>query len=256
MLGLAMGAVLGVGRYTFIYAKGYSYMTNNAAACANCHVMQEYYDGWLKSSHRSVTVCNDCHTPPGFVAKYMTKASNGFWHSFYFTTGNYPELMRITRRNHEVTEQACRKWPEEELKTRVETIQERTFRMRNLAMDALIELIDDIKRARESGKTDAELAAARDYQRRAQFYLDFVEAENFTGFHAGQEAVRILGESINFSRQGQVALRDGRAAPPSQQPGARPSPATPSPSPAKTASLAVPSHARPWSISYSFFSMA
>ena len=113
VLGLAVGAVLGVGGYTFIYAKGYSYMTNNAAACANCHVMQEYYDGWLKSSHRSVAVCNDCHTPAGFVGKYVTKASNGFWHSFYFTTGNYPEPLRITRRNHDITEQACRKCHQE-----------------------------------------------------------------------------------------------------------------------------------------------
>lgn len=69
VLGLALGAILGVSGYTFIYARGYSYMTNNPGACANCHVMQEYYDGWLKSSHRSVAVCNDCHTPAGFFGK-------------------------------------------------------------------------------------------------------------------------------------------------------------------------------------------
>ena len=57
-------------------------------------------------------------------------------------------------------------------------------------------------------KSDAELATARYLHRRAQFYLDFVEAENSTGFHAPQEAARVLGESINFSRQGQIALRD------------------------------------------------
>jgi nitrite reductase (cytochrome c-552) len=56
------------------------------------------------------------------------------------------------------------------------------------------------------------LSAARNFQRKAQFYLDFVEAENSTGFHAPQEAARILGESINFSRQGQNALR-GKAQP-------------------------------------------
>jgi nitrite reductase (cytochrome c-552) len=33
-------------------------------------------------------------------------------------------------------------------------------------------------------------------------------AENSTGFHAPQEAARILGESINFARQGQIAVRD------------------------------------------------
>ncbi len=109
VLGVALGAIIGIGGYTFIYAKGYSYMTNDPQACANCHVMQEQFDGWVKSSHRSVAVCNDCHTPPGAIAKYVTKASNGFWHSFYFTTGTFHEPIQITPRNHEVTEQACRK---------------------------------------------------------------------------------------------------------------------------------------------------
>jgi len=64
--------------------------------------------------------------------------------------------------------------------------------------------------AKSAGKTDKELATAQDFQRKAQFYLDFVEAENSTGFHAPQEAARILGESIDFSRKGQIALRDGQ----------------------------------------------
>jgi len=80
--------------------------------------------------------------------------------------------------------------------------------LENIAMDALVELIGDIKKAKQKGENDAELASARSYQRKAQFYLDFVEAENSTGFHAPQEAVRILGESVNFSRLGQIALRD------------------------------------------------
>ena len=75
----------------------------------------------------------------------------------------------------------------------METIQGRTFAVRNIAMDALVELISEIKAAREAGRTDADLAAARGFQRRAQFYLDFAEAENSTGFHAPQEAARILG---------------------------------------------------------------
>jgi nitrite reductase (cytochrome c-552) len=105
--------------------------------------------------------------------------------------------------------QTCHKVAEEELKARVETIQERTFRLRNLAMDALIELIEDIKQAKAGGKDDAGLDPARNFQRRAQFFLDFVEAENSTGFHAPQEAARILGESIDAARKGQIALRDG-----------------------------------------------
>src|SRR5687767_15805560 len=73
VLTVALGLAVGVGTYTFVYARGYSYMTDNPEACANCHIMQEQFSAWVKSSHRSVAVCNDCHTPPAFVAKYMTK---------------------------------------------------------------------------------------------------------------------------------------------------------------------------------------
>jgi nitrite reductase (cytochrome c-552) len=82
-------------------------------------------------------------------------------------------------------------------------------------MDALMDLITDLKTAKAAGKTDTELAKAQDFQRKAQFYLDFVEAENSTGFHAPQEAARILGESIDFSRKGQIVLRDGKLESPS-----------------------------------------
>lgn len=103
-----VGLTFGIGGYTFVYARGYSYLTNDPAACANCHVMRDHHTAWSRSSHRSVAVCNDCHTPPALVPKYLTKARNGFWHSFYFTTGRYPDPLRITSRNHDVAEQACR----------------------------------------------------------------------------------------------------------------------------------------------------
>ena len=66
------------------------------------------FDGWQRSSHRAVAVCNDCHAPHDVVGKYVTKARNGFWHSFYFTTGTFAEPIRITPRNARVTEGACR----------------------------------------------------------------------------------------------------------------------------------------------------
>jgi cytochrome c nitrite reductase small subunit len=75
--------------------------------------MREQYDGWLKSSHRSVAVCNDCHTPAGFFGKYTTKARNGFWHSFYFTTGRYEDNIQIKNHSRDITEQTCRKCHEE-----------------------------------------------------------------------------------------------------------------------------------------------
>ena len=102
-----VGIALGLGGYTFAYAKGWSYMTNDARACANCHVMNEQYDGWLKGSHRSVAVCNDCHVPHGMVAKYYTKARNGFWHSYYFTKGGFPEPIQISAGSRAITERAC-----------------------------------------------------------------------------------------------------------------------------------------------------
>jgi cytochrome c nitrite reductase small subunit len=104
----AFGLVVGLGAFTFGYAKGYSYLTNDPAACANCHIMTEHFDAWTKSSHRAVATCNDCHTPHTLVGKYTTKAKNGFWHSFYFTTGRFPDPLRITEGNRDVTERACR----------------------------------------------------------------------------------------------------------------------------------------------------
>lgn len=105
----ALGVAAAVGGYTFLYARGWAYLTNDPSACANCHVMEEQYSGWLKGSHRSVAVCNDCHTPPGLIPKYMVKAENGFRHSFAFTTGRFPDQIRIVPSDLAVTERACRK---------------------------------------------------------------------------------------------------------------------------------------------------
>ena len=104
----ALGMSLGLGLFTFGYARGSSYLTNDPAACANCHIMSEHYSAWMKGSHHTVATCNDCHTPHNVIGKYVVKARNGFWHSFYFTTGNFPDPLRITERNREVTEHACR----------------------------------------------------------------------------------------------------------------------------------------------------
>ncbi len=150
------------------------------------------FEMWNQGIHaRSGVACADCHMP--YYREGALKISDHHVRS---------PMLNINRAC-----QTCHKLPEAELKARVETIQERTFKLRNIAMDALVELIEDIKTARASGKTDNELKEARDYQRKAQFYVDFVEAENSTGFHAPQEAARILGEAINFSRKGQVSLR-------------------------------------------------
>jgi len=107
VLGIAAGIFAGVGGYTFIYARGASYLTNDPVACANCHVMNEQYAGWMRGSHRAVAVCNDCHAPHDTVGKYVTKAINGWNHSFAFTTGNFPDPIVITPRNREIAVGAC-----------------------------------------------------------------------------------------------------------------------------------------------------
>lgn len=105
---ILLGAAAGVGGYTFVYAKGASYLGSDPAVCANCHVMQNHYDAWLKGSHRAVAGCNDCHAPHDLVRKYWVKAENGFWHSFAFTTGWFHEPIRIRAKNRAVTEETCR----------------------------------------------------------------------------------------------------------------------------------------------------
>jgi nitrite reductase (cytochrome c-552) len=152
------------------------------------------FEMWNQGIHaRSGVACADCHMP--YKREGALKISDHHVRS---------PLLNINRAC-----QTCHKWSEDELKARVETIQGRTHNLRNLAMDALVDLINDIKAARAMGRTDTAVSTAQDFQRRAQFYLDFIESENSNGFHAPQEATRILGESINFSRKGQVALRGG-----------------------------------------------
>ncbi|RJO67323.1 MAG: cytochrome c nitrite reductase small subunit [Myxococcales bacterium] len=106
---LFTGLAAGVGLYTFVYAKGYSYLTNDPSACVNCHPMNDYYDGWIKSTHHAAAVCNDCHAPHDFIGKYATKASNGFWHSWAFTTGRFADTLRARAVNREIAEAACRR---------------------------------------------------------------------------------------------------------------------------------------------------
>ena len=153
------------------------------------------FELWSQGIHaRSGVACADCHMP--FKREGALKVSDHHVRS---------PLLNVNRAC-----QTCHRFPEEELTGRVHAIQQRHVDLRNRAMDALVALIADLEAAVAAGRKDPDLAIARDFQRKAQFYLDFVEAENSTGFHAPQEAARILGESIDFSRKGQLAVRDLR----------------------------------------------
>lgn len=102
------GGIVGLGGFTFSYASGLSYLSNDPAACVNCHIMTGQWDRWNRGSHHAVAACNDCHTPhDSIVTKYAVKALNGFRHSLAFTTGNFPEPIQITALNRDVTQNAC-----------------------------------------------------------------------------------------------------------------------------------------------------
>ena len=102
-----IGLLLGVGAFTFHYAKGLSYFSTDPAACANCHIMQSQYDSWQKSSHHGVAGCVDCHLPHDLASKYLAKASNGYHHSKGFTLQDFHEPIRITPGNADILQESC-----------------------------------------------------------------------------------------------------------------------------------------------------
>ncbi len=101
------GVMLGLGYFTWGYAEGGSYFSNDPRACANCHIMRDYLDAWQKSSHKQVATCNDCHTPPEFIPKYLAKSENGIRHSWKFTFQTFPERLQITPMNLEALQENC-----------------------------------------------------------------------------------------------------------------------------------------------------
>jgi nitrite reductase (cytochrome c-552) len=156
------------------------------------------FEVWSRGVHaRAGVACADCHMP--YLREGAMKISDHHVRS---------PLLNINNAC-----QTCHRVGETEIKARAEAIQHNFVMLRNQALDAVVALIQDLKAAREAGRSDAELAVARDLQRRAQFLTDFVEAENSTGFHAPQETTRVLGVAINLARQGQIALRDPKYQP-------------------------------------------
>lgn len=176
---------------------GFSDWTHADTGAPVLKVQHPEFELWSQGIHaRSGVACADCHMPYVRVGAYKVSDHH----------------VRSPLLNLNKACQTCHRWPEQELEARAHQIQERTSQMRNRALDALIDLIQDLKAAKAAGRPEAELTRARAFQRKAQFYLDFVEAENSTGFHAPQEAIRILAEAIDFCRQGQMALRPAPAA--------------------------------------------
>ena len=170
---------------------GFKDWTHADTAAPNLKAQHPEFEMWNQGVHaKSGVTCADCHMP--YIRQGALKVSDHHVRS---------PLLNINNAC-----QVCHTIPEEDLRQRVYTIQDRTYQMRNVAMDALVEFIGDLKLARSNGTSASAVTAAQTAQRRAQFLLDFIEAENSMGFHAPQESMRILGLSIEHTRKGQRAL--------------------------------------------------
>jgi nitrite reductase (cytochrome c-552) len=195
-----------LGYYEEIGFKDWVHATTGTMALKAQH---PEFETWSQGVHaRAGVACADCHMP--YMRAGAMKVSDHHVRS---------PLLNINRAC-----QTCHHWPEAELRGRVEEIQARNAFLRNLAMDALVALITDIEGARAAGAGDPALAPARDAQRRAQFLIDFVSAENSEGFHAPQESARLLAEAIDHCRRGQASLRGLTvvASPPASLPASAP----------------------------------
>lgn len=157
------------------------------------------FEMWSQGIHaRAGVSCSDCHMP--YQREGAIKVSN--------------HHVRSPLLNVAAACQSCHRIPETEIKARALTIQNRNAALLTRGEQALVGLIDALVAAKNAGATDAQLKAARDFQRQSQWRLDYIKAENSMGFHAPQEAARILAEAIDYARQGELALaRDGKAAP-------------------------------------------
>jgi nitrite reductase (cytochrome c-552) len=148
------------------------------------------FELWSQGIHaRSGVSCADCHMP--YMRDGATKVSDHWVRS---------PLLNVNRAC-----QVCHHFPEDELKGRVDAIQERNHALLERAAAAIVDLLDEVKRAKDAGATPEQLAPALALQRKAQWRIDFIASENSMGFHAPQEAARVLGEAADYARQGQVA---------------------------------------------------
>lgn len=171
------------------------------------------FELWSQGVHaRSGVSCADCHMPYQRVG--ATKVSDHWVRS---------PLLNVNRAC-----QTCHRFPEEEIKARVDVIQTRNFELMQRAASSLMAMMDATSAAKKDGVGDAELGPALQMQRKAQWRIDFVAAENSMGFHAPQEAARILAEAIDFARQGE-ALAQREHLKRSGASNLAPSPTTPAP---------------------------
>ena len=176
---------------------GFSDWTHAETGAGVLKAQHPEFEMWNQGVHaRSGVACADCHMP--YMRQGAIKISDHHVRS---------PLLNVDRACL-----VCHSFPAEEMKARAQAIQDRNAALLSRAEDALVGLFDAVKAAKAAGADSVALAAALKLQRRAQFRADYVNAENSMGFHAPQEAARILGEAIDYARQGEIeALRVAQA---------------------------------------------
>jgi nitrite reductase (cytochrome c-552) len=192
------------------------------------------FELWNQGIHaRSGVSCADCHMP--YMREGASKVSDHWVRS---------PLLNVNRAC-----QTCHRASEEEMKSRVDAIQQRNYELMQRGGAAIVDLIDALVAAKAAGAPADVLDKARKLQRKAQWRLDFIAAENSMGFHAPQEAAKVLGEAVDYARQGQVALLGGHATVaagvPAEASAAAAASATPSAAPSASASPKPSASAKP-----------
>ncbi|STP12770.1 cytochrome c-type protein [Helicobacter mustelae] len=118
---IIVGVIVGSGVFTFYNANGFSYLSNDSSACNNCHVMNEVYDDYNKSPHKSVAQCVDCHLPHGFVKKWAAKAQSGVGHMMAFTFDkNLPTHFEANEKTKQWVQENCVRCHEDYVKNVVD----------------------------------------------------------------------------------------------------------------------------------------
>ncbi len=177
--------------YEYYQAIGFKDWTHKLTETPSLKAQHPEFEMWSQGVHAANGVaCADCHMPYQRVG--AVKISD--------------HHVRSPMLNINNACQTCHHQSESALLERVNTIQDKTFAQMDRATAALVALIEDIQAARANGAPEERLAQAQAFQRQASFWVDYVNAENSMGFHAPQEAMRILGEAIDYARQGQLAI--------------------------------------------------
>lgn len=178
--------------YTFADGSRFSDWKHKDAGTEMLKAQHPEFELWSQGIHaRSGVSCADCHMP--YKREGAVKISDHWIRS---------PLLNIAN-----SCQVCHHFPEAEMAQRVETIQDRNHKLMIRAEDAIVALIHATKDASKAGATEDQLKPAREFHRKAQWRADFINAENSMGFHAPQEAARILGEAIDYARQGELEVR-------------------------------------------------